>query len=110
MTTKEYMHCILAIEPKWLSEVAPFVPPFPPPNSPLSLSPSVTDTIPYLASFLSAFFKVADASKISKRKKSEKIVPLFDKVRRIPLSLSPFRRFLALSLFCPPLLRLSSSY
>jgi hypothetical protein len=25
MTTKEYMHCILAIEPKWLSEVAPYV-------------------------------------------------------------------------------------
>lgn len=45
MTTKEYMHCVLAIEPKWLSEVAP------------------------------AFFKVADANKISKRKKQERIEP-----------------------------------
>jgi ATP-dependent RNA helicase DHX8/PRP22 len=41
---------VTAIEPKWLVEVAP------------------------------QFFKVADANKISKRKKQEKIEPLFNKV------------------------------
>lgn len=40
------MHCVLAIEPKWLSETAP------------------------------AFFKVADANKISKRKKQERYAAL----------------------------------
>ncbi|ORX36439.1 P-loop containing nucleoside triphosphate hydrolase protein [Kockovaella imperatae] len=49
LTAKEYMHQITAIEPKWLSEVAP------------------------------TFFRVADLNKISKRKASEKIEPLFDR-------------------------------
>lgn len=49
LTTREYCHNVTAIEPKWLVEVAP------------------------------QFFKVADSSKISKRKKQEKIEPLFNK-------------------------------
>ncbi|RXK38857.1 ATP-dependent RNA helicase DHX8/PRP22 [Tremella mesenterica] len=49
LTAKEYMHQVTAIEPKWLSEVAP------------------------------TFFRVADQNKISKRKQSEKIEPLFDR-------------------------------
>lgn len=40
---------VTVIEPKWLTEVAP------------------------------QFFKVADAARISKRKRDEKIVPLFDR-------------------------------
>jgi len=51
LTTREYCHTVTAIEPKWLVEAAP------------------------------QFFKVADANKISKRKKQEKIEPLFNKVR-----------------------------
>lgn len=43
------MHQVTVIEPKWLSEVAP------------------------------TFFRVADLNKISKRKASEKIEPLFDR-------------------------------
>lgn len=43
------MHQVTVIEPKWLSEVAP------------------------------TFFRVADQNKISKRKASEKIEPLFDR-------------------------------
>jgi len=43
------MHQITAIEPKWLSEVAP------------------------------TFFRVADLNKISKRKAAEKIEPLHDR-------------------------------
>ena len=58
LTTREYCHNVTAVEPKWLVEVAP------------------------------QFFKVADSSKISKRKKQEKIEPLFNKV-------NPYR-FLAL--------------
>lgn len=50
LTTREYCHNVTAIEPKWLVEVAP------------------------------QFFRVADANKISKRKKQEKIEPLFNKV------------------------------
>lgn len=50
LTTREYCHNVTAIEPKWLVEVAP------------------------------QYFKVADANKISKRKKQEKIEPLFNKV------------------------------
>lgn len=49
MTTKEYMRECVAIEPKWLVEVAP------------------------------TFFKSADPTKISKRKRQEKIEPLFNK-------------------------------
>lgn len=48
-TTKEYMHCITAIEPKWLPELAP------------------------------TFFKTADANKVSKAKSRDKIVPLHDR-------------------------------
>lgn len=51
LTTREYCHNVTAIEPKWLVDVAP------------------------------QFFQVADANKISKRKKQEKIEPLFNKVR-----------------------------
>jgi HrpA-like RNA helicase len=50
LTTREYCHNVTAVEPKWLVEVAP------------------------------QFFKVADANKISKRKRQEKIEPLFNKV------------------------------
>ena len=56
LTTREYCHNVTAIEPKWLVEVAP------------------------------QFFKVADANKISKRKKQEKIEPLYNKVCSIVLS------------------------
>lgn len=45
---------VTAIEPKWLTEVAP------------------------------QFFKVADAARISKRKRDEKIIPLFDKYAEHP--------------------------
>ena len=49
LTTKEYMHCTTAIEPKWLVEAAP------------------------------SFFKVAPTDKLSKRKKAERIQPLYNK-------------------------------
>ena len=49
LTTREYCHNVTVVEPKWLIEVAP------------------------------QFFKVADSSKISKRKKQEKIEPLYNK-------------------------------
>ncbi|KAI8847111.1 putative ATP dependent RNA helicase [Chytridium lagenaria] len=52
MTTKEYMRECIAIEPKWLVEVAP------------------------------NFFKVADANKISKRKRQEKLEPLYNKFEK----------------------------
>lgn len=52
LTTREYCHNVTAVEPKWLVEVAP------------------------------QFFKVADSSKISKRKKQEKIEPLFNKYEK----------------------------
>ncbi|KAG6837310.1 hypothetical protein H0H93_011405 [Arthromyces matolae] len=52
LTTREYCHNVTAVEPKWLVEVAP------------------------------QFFQVADASKISKRKKQEKIEPLFNKYEK----------------------------
>jgi ATP-dependent RNA helicase DHX8/PRP22 len=57
LTTREYCHNVLAVEPKWLVEVAP------------------------------QFFKVADANKISKRKRQEKIEPLYNKVRSGTFSL-----------------------
>ncbi|KAI0936917.1 hypothetical protein AcV5_004937 [Taiwanofungus camphoratus] len=52
LTTREYCHNVTAIEPKWLVEVAP------------------------------QFFKVADANKISKRKKQEKVEPLYNKYEK----------------------------
>ncbi|KAF9055976.1 ATP-dependent RNA helicase DHX8 [Panaeolus papilionaceus] len=52
LTTREYCHNVTAVEPKWLVEVAP------------------------------QFFKIADANKISKRKKQEKIEPLFNKYEK----------------------------
>lgn len=61
----EYCHNVTAVEPKWLVEVAP------------------------------QFFKVADANKISKRKRQEKIEPLFNKVwsysddERLPYTHAP---------------------
>jgi ATP-dependent RNA helicase DHX8/PRP22 len=48
-TTKEYMHMVSVIEPKWLVEAAP------------------------------TFFKVAGTEKLSKRKKAERIQPLHNK-------------------------------
>ncbi|KAB5590392.1 Pre-mRNA-splicing factor [Ceratobasidium theobromae] len=52
LTTREYCHTVTTIEPKWLVEVAP------------------------------QFFRVADANKISKRKKQEKIEPLYNKYEK----------------------------
>ncbi|TFK56865.1 P-loop containing nucleoside triphosphate hydrolase protein [Heliocybe sulcata] len=52
LTTREYCHNVTAIEPKWLVEVAP------------------------------QFFKVSDPTKISKRKKQEKIEPLYNKYEK----------------------------
>ena len=49
LTSREYMREIITIEPKWLTEVAP------------------------------TFFKTADNNKISKRKRDEKIEPLYNK-------------------------------
>ncbi|KAF7554515.1 hypothetical protein G7Z17_g2841 [Cylindrodendrum hubeiense] len=49
LTSKEYMHCTTGIEPKWLVEAAP------------------------------TFFKVAGTDKLSKRKKAERIQPLYNK-------------------------------
>lgn len=49
LTSKEYMHCTSSIEPKWLVEAAP------------------------------TFFKVAPTDKLSKRKKAERIQPLYNK-------------------------------
>ena len=48
LTTKEYMRNCMAVNPKWLLEVAP------------------------------QFFKKADPNKLSKRKRNEKIEPLYD--------------------------------
>ncbi|TYZ68337.1 hypothetical protein PybrP1_000722 [[Pythium] brassicae (nom. inval.)] len=49
LTTKEYMRNIMTIEPKWLVELAP------------------------------AFFKKGDPTKLTKRKRNEKIEPLYDR-------------------------------
>ncbi|TAQ85246.1 hypothetical protein B7494_g6440 [Chlorociboria aeruginascens] len=49
LTTREYMRCTTSIEPKWLVEAAP------------------------------TFFKVAPTDKLSKRKKAERIQPLYNK-------------------------------
>ena len=49
LTTKEYMREVIMIEPKWLVEMAP------------------------------TFFQVADLNKLSKRKRQEKIEPLFNR-------------------------------
>ncbi|RDY11846.1 putative pre-mRNA-splicing factor ATP-dependent RNA helicase DEAH5, partial [Mucuna pruriens] len=64
MTTKEYMHEVTVIDPKWLVELAP------------------------------RFFKVADPTKMSKRKRQERIEPLYDRYHE-PNSwrLSKRRRF-----------------
>ncbi|KAJ3199058.1 DEAH-box ATP-dependent RNA helicase prp22 [Entophlyctis luteolus] len=52
LTTKEYMRECIAIEPKWLVEAAP------------------------------AFFKSADPNKISKRKRQERIEPLYNRYEK----------------------------
>ncbi|ORX59963.1 P-loop containing nucleoside triphosphate hydrolase protein [Piromyces finnis] len=52
LTTKEYMREIITIDPKWLVEVAP------------------------------NFFKSADPNKISKRKRQEKLEPLFNRFEK----------------------------
>uniref|UniRef100_K3WHT1 RNA helicase n=1 Tax=Globisporangium ultimum (strain ATCC 200006 / CBS 805.95 / DAOM BR144) TaxID=431595 RepID=K3WHT1_GLOUD len=49
LTTKEYMRNIMTIDPKWLVELAP------------------------------AFFKKGDPTKLTKRKRNEKIEPLYDR-------------------------------
>ncbi|KAF7721085.1 DEAH-box ATP-dependent RNA helicase prp22 [Apophysomyces ossiformis] len=51
-TSKEYMREVTAIDPKWLTEAAP------------------------------TFFRVADANKISKRKRQEKIEPLYNRYEK----------------------------
>ena len=48
-TTKEYMREVMAIEPKWLTELAP------------------------------RFFRKADPNQLSKRKRMERIEPLYDR-------------------------------
>ncbi|KAL1920521.1 uncharacterized protein VTP21DRAFT_898 [Calcarisporiella thermophila] len=52
LTSKEYMREVTAIEPKWLTEFAP------------------------------RFFKVADAYKMSKRKRQERVEPLYNKYEK----------------------------
>ncbi|KAJ2697913.1 DEAH-box ATP-dependent RNA helicase prp22 [Coemansia sp. IMI 209128] len=52
MTSKEYMHDVTVVEAKWLVEVAP------------------------------TFFKVADANKISRRKRNERLEPLYNKFEK----------------------------
>ncbi|KAI8799552.1 P-loop containing nucleoside triphosphate hydrolase protein [Cladochytrium replicatum] len=52
LTTKEYMREVVALEPKWLVEAAP------------------------------TFFKVTDPNKISKRKRQEKLEPLFNRYEK----------------------------
>ncbi|KAK9461361.1 putative ATP-dependent rna helicase dhx8 [Lipomyces oligophaga] len=54
LTSKEYMHCVTTVEPRWLVEAAP------------------------------TFFKVADPTMLSKRKKQEKIQPLFNRYASDP--------------------------
>lgn len=54
LTTKEYMREVMAVEPKWLVELAP------------------------------RFFKSGDPTKISRRKRREKIEPLYDKYAQNP--------------------------
>ncbi|KAL7091782.1 hypothetical protein ACP275_12G125200 [Erythranthe tilingii] len=49
MTTKEYMRDVTAVDPMWLAELAP------------------------------RFFRVADSKRISKRKRQERIEPLYDR-------------------------------
>jgi len=49
LTSKEYMRAVLAVDPRWLVELAP------------------------------RFFQKADATKLSRRKKREKIEPLYDR-------------------------------
>ncbi|RCH94132.1 DEAH-box ATP-dependent RNA helicase prp22 [Rhizopus stolonifer] len=51
-TSKEYMREVTAIDPKWLTEAAP------------------------------TFFRIADANKISKRKKQEKVEPLYNRYEK----------------------------
>ena len=53
LTTKEYMRETTAIDPKWLVEFAP------------------------------AFFKFSDPTKLSKRKKQEKVEPLYNRLAAI---------------------------
>ena len=53
-TTRDYMRDVIAVDPKWLVEVAP------------------------------RFYKRADPNTISQQKKSERIVPLFDKYAENP--------------------------
>jgi ATP-dependent RNA helicase DHX8/PRP22 len=67
MTTKEYMHCTTSIEPKWLG---------------MFLSPSLSahfanDGIVEVAP---SFFKVGGGKgELSKRRKNERIQPLFNR-------------------------------
>ena len=49
LTTKEYMHCVTVIDPRWLPELAP------------------------------AFFRASNPAQLSDKKKRQKIVPLYDR-------------------------------
>ncbi|KAL9642800.1 hypothetical protein ABK040_009875 [Willaertia magna] len=62
LTSKEYMREVITIEPKWLVELAP------------------------------NFYKVHDPTKLSKRKRQEKIEPLFNKYGDDPLKLLKKRK------------------
>lgn len=53
LTTKEYMREVMAIDPRWLVELAP------------------------------RFFKSADPYKLSRRKRMERIEPLYDRCVRL---------------------------
>ncbi|KNZ48966.1 adenosinetriphosphatase, partial [Puccinia sorghi] len=76
LTTKEYCRDVTAIEPKWLTEVAP------------------------------TFFKVADAKTMSKRKRNERVQPLFDRFAKV-INYHPF--ILLYHMHLTLLLALSSS-
>lgn len=49
LTTKEYMHCVTAIDPRWLVELAP------------------------------SFFRASNPAQLTDKKKRQKIVPLYDR-------------------------------
>lgn len=74
LTTKEYCRDVTAIEPKWLTEVAP------------------------------TFFKVADAKTMSKRKRNEKVQPLFDRFAKVSAVLDHSRVLLGVAEASKPLL------
>ena len=67
LTTKEYMHCTTAIEPKVCCQTARYHS-----NWPLTI-------IQWLVEAAPTFFKVAATDRLSKRKKAERIQPLYNR-------------------------------